>query len=45
MQRADGTAYFARSVIYVRNMFVKYTTGVNVIILLTAVIYEFVIIS
>jgi hypothetical protein len=50
MQWTDGTAYFGRSVSYICNMFMKYTTGIrgtktpqgtNVIKLFAAVIYQF----
>jgi hypothetical protein len=36
MQRKDGTSYFARVVDCVRNMFVKYITGVSVITFLSS---------
>ncbi len=41
MHLKDGTAYLARVVSYVRNMFIKSTIGANVIKLFTALSYEF----
>ncbi len=36
-----GAAYFVTVVSYMRNMFIKSTTGVNIIKLFTAVSYDF----
>ncbi len=41
MQKMNGTAYFATAVSYNHKMFMKWTTGTNVIKLFTAVSYNF----